>query len=323
MKLLFFSLLFVGFIMSSNAQSRNWDEELSMVNQPELYGIIVSTHKLVEDKWAELPQTQFWANIMRLAPDSCLVNIASSRTVIEKKSLRDWNRMNDFQKEAYKDSVRCAYNMDSTDKIYVTTGKKDFYRFTEVYPSLTKGILAFEENNVDPWYAQAILLIESPAQLKKSSAGAYGPFQLMPGVARAQGLTVNRYTDERSSFERSAYAASRLIKTVCIPSAKQILTENNYTFNENDWWFRLFVLHVYHAGAGNVRAVVEKISHTQSGEELIRQMWQTKAAQFGNNSQNYSQLALAAQYIIHEMTSKTCTNIFDCQEEEEVQAQAF
>ncbi len=50
---------------------------------------------------------------------------------------------------------------------------------------------------VDPWYAQSILLIESPGQMKKSISGAYGAFQLMPGVARAQGLIVNKTLDER------------------------------------------------------------------------------------------------------------------------------
>lgn len=306
-------LVFVG--VSAHGQSKNWDNELSLVKNPEMYGVIVSTNKIVDDNWAELPQTKFWATIMRLAPDSCLVNIASTRTIVERKSLRDWNRMPDEQKNRYRDSIRTAYKMDTTDKIYVTTGKNDFYRFKEVYPSLTKGILAFEENDVDPWYAQAILLIESPAQLKKSVAGAYGAFQLMPAVARMFGLTVNKYTDERADFKRSAYAASSLIKNTCIPSAKKILTDNNYTYNETDLWFRLFVLHIYHAGAGNVRAVVEKIGHLDNGNLLIRQMWQTKAASFGNNSQNYSQLALAAQYIIHEMTNKHCQGLFECEEE--------
>ena len=64
------------------------------------------------------------------------------------------------------------YNVSLTKE----KGKKDFYKFDLVYPSLSEGILEFEKNKVDPWYAQAILLIESPGQLKKSRAGAYGPF---------------------------------------------------------------------------------------------------------------------------------------------------
>jgi hypothetical protein len=38
-------------------------------------------------------------------------------------------------------------------------------------------------------------------------------------------------------------------------------------------------------------------------------MWQTTAGQFGNSSQNYSQLALAAQLILHEMAYKNCDSL--------------
>ena len=74
-------------------------------------------------------------------------------------------------------------------------------------------------------------------------------------------------------------------------------------------WFRLFVLHVYHAGASNVRAVVSKIAPQIGNRELIMEMWQTKAASFGNNSQNYTQLALASQFILDELVYATCTEI--------------
>jgi len=45
---------------------------------------------------------------------------------------------------------------------------------------------------------------------------------------------------------------------------------------------------------------------------LITEMWQTTAASFGNNSQNYTQLALAAQLILHEMIYNDCDYLFDC-----------
>ena len=184
------------------------------------------------------------------------------------------------------------------------------------YPDLQMGVEAFERYNVDPWYAQAILLIESPGQIKKSSAGAYGPFQLMPGVARAQGLTVNRSVDERTDFERSAYGASRLISRVCVPEAKRILDAHNLTYSENDLWFRLFVLHVYHAGSLNVAAVVNKIAPKTGGQSLIQAMWVNTAAQFGNNSQNYTQLALASQLILDELVHADCDYILRCSSEE-------
>lgn len=257
-------------------------------------------NQIYQDGWQKLAQPLFWKEIMTLSPDSILVNVAATREIIAKMSIADWDKQTDEEKDAYRDSIRYDYCLNQDTRIFVTTGKNDFYQFEKVFPELSRGIIQFEKHGVDPWYAQAILLIESPGQLKKSKVGAYGAFQLMPKVARAQGLTVNRYQDDRTDFDKSAYGASRLIKRVCIPEAKRILDTQKLDYQENDLWFRLFVLHVYHAGAGNVQAVVEKISPKKGGQALIQQMWQTKAAQFGNNSQNYSQLALASQIIIDE-----------------------
>jgi len=105
----------------------------------------------------------------------------------------------------------------------------------------------------------------------------------MPAVARAQGLTVNSTVDERKDFDRSAYGAARLLSRVCIPEAKKILNAQGLTYNESDLWFRLFVLHVYHAGSMNVNAVVKKINPTVGSQELITKMWQTSAADFGSH----------------------------------------
>jgi hypothetical protein len=60
------------------------------------------------------------------------------------------------------------------------------------------------------------------------------------------------------------------------------------------------VLHIYHAGAGNVRLAVNKMAPTQGGQEFIKRLWQTETARFKNASQNYSQVALAAMVIMHE-----------------------
>jgi hypothetical protein len=212
--------------------------------------------------------------------------------------------MTESQKSIYKDSLRVAHQLPSGTQLYVTSGKSDFYKFNEVYSSLSEGVAAFESHGVDPWYAQAILLIESPGKLAKSNAGAYGAFQLMPSVARAQGLIVNRTVDERRDFNKSAMGSARLISRVCIPEAKKILDAHHLSYHENDLWFRLFVLHVYHAGAMNVSAVVDKINPKEGSQELITQMWVTQAASFGNNSQNYTQLSLASQLILDDMVSQ-------------------
>lgn len=295
------------------AQPHNsWDHEKIEVYNNQDLNVVMDAEAIFIDRWDILPQPQFWKQIMLLSPDTCLINIAATRQVVGKMAIRDWSKQTEAQKQVFKDSLRTMHGLPAGEPIYVTTGKNDFYKFKEVYPSLSRGVEAFERYGVDPWYAQAILLIESPGQLKKSSVGAYGAFQLMPAVARAQGLTVNAQVDERKNFDRSAYAAARLISRVCIPEAKKILKAHNLSYNESDLWFRLFVLHVYHAGAMNVSAVVKKINPTVGSQELILQMWQNTAADFGNNSQNYTQLALASQLILHEMIYEHCEEIFDC-----------
>jgi hypothetical protein len=307
-------LLFILFIsLGSFAQGvSNWDDEKIDIRHGETDNVVLAADQIIAEGWNDLAQPNYWKQIMRLSPDSCIVNIAKNRTIIAKMSNKDWNAQTDAEKDAYRDSVRTAYGLEADDRIFVTTGKNDFYKFDLVYPTIAQGIEAFERNGVDPWYAQAILLIESPGQLKKSRVGAYGPFQLMPRVARAQGLTVSRYKDERADFDRAAYGASRLIKRACIPEAKRILDKHGLTYNENDIWFRLFVLHIYHAGAYNVDAVVAAINPEKGDQELIQKMWVTSAANFGNNSQNYSQLALASQLILHELVYERCDYIFNC-----------
>lgn len=290
----------------------SWDDEKIEVYSGSDISVIMGANQLFSDRWDELPQPKFWKQIMTLSPDSCLINVAATRVILSRMSIKDWSAQTEQQKEYFKDSLRTLNGLDTNERIFVTTGKNDFYRFKDVYSQLHRGVEVFEQHGVDPWYAQAILLIESPGQLKKSNAGAYGAFQLMPDVARAQGLTVNSKIDERKNFDRCAYGSARLIQRVCIPEAKRILNANGISFKENDIWFRLFVLHVYHAGSMNVNAVVKKIGATEGNRELIMKMWQTSAAGFGNNSQNYTQLALAAQLILHDMVYEQCEEIFDC-----------
>jgi hypothetical protein len=299
----FFAACFIILTSASIAQTPKWEDELLAVcgQTDSAEFCFVNPYTLQVEKWDQLAQPRFWQKIMRLSPDSCIVNIGATRHIIEITSLKTWNAQSDERKNAYRDSVRLHHGLAADEKIFVTTGKNDFYRFDAVIPTISRGIEVFRKYNVDPWYAQAILLIESPGKLAKSSAGAYGPFQLMKGVAIQHGLTVNGSVDERKDFDKSAMAASSLIGKICIPEARRILNAHQIVYNEQDTWFRLFVLHIYHAGAGNVAQVVQAISPTSGGMELITKMWQTKAGHFGNSSQNYSQLALASFLVLGEM----------------------
>lgn len=304
-------LLFSTFSVFAQPSADYLEEQVEVLMADHV-GVIMGAQDLFRDEWSDLAQPKFWKQIMQLSPDTVLINVAATRQVLKKMSAAEWGSQTNAEKEAHRAQLREEYCLDENEQIYVTTGKNDFYKFDAVYPQLSKGVAAFEEAGVDPWYAQAILLIESPGQLKKSRSGAYGAFQLMPSVARAQGLTVNRYVDERADFERSAYGSSRLISRVCIPEAKSILDKHNIAYKESDVWFRLFVLHIYHAGAGNVAAVVNKIAPEKGGQDLIKDMWQNTAAGFGNNSQNYTQLALASQLILHEMIETKSQKMYFC-----------
>lgn len=248
-----------------------------------------------------LAQVKFWRNIMRLDGDSALVNISDTREVVQTISLRDWMKKSDSLKSAYRDSIRCARGLDTTCRILITNGKKFFYDFDRTSQHFQKGIHCFIENGVDPWFAQAILLIESPNKLQKSNAGAYGSFQLMKDVARLYGLKVNRQVDERADFERSAYAASSLIKSICIPKAYKMLDSLGIReVNESDLWFRLLVMHIYHAGSGNVQNALFTFMPSEGNMNLIYNLWRAQTSRFKSASQNYSQLVLAAMFEMNE-----------------------
>ncbi len=248
-----------------------------------------------------LPQVKFWRSIMNLHQDSALLNIGNSRYILQKTCTKTWELKNDSTKSCFKDSVRTAKQLDTTQKILLTTGKKFFYDFNKTSQNFNKGIHCFIENNVDPWYAQAILLIESPNKLQKSNAGAYGSFQLMKDVARLFGLKVNANIDERADFERSAYAASSLIKKICIPKVHQLLDTLKITnHNENELWFKLLVMHVYHAGSYNVEKALFTFTPAEGNIQLIYNLWHAKTNRFKSASQNYSQLILAAMLEMNE-----------------------
>ncbi len=306
------TILLITVLYSITCQAQKWDQEKITVTKANVSSKIMTAESIFEERWDGLAQAQFWKEIMLLSPDSCIINVASSRKILKKMSNHDWERQTEVEKNDLKIQLKTSHNIALDERIYITIGKSDFYKFHEVYPSLAKGVAAFENAGVDPWYAQSILLIESPGQLQKSVAGAYGAFQLMPGVARTYGLVVNSTQDERKDFNRSAYAAAQLISKVCIPEAKHILDRHQLSYVESDLWFRLFVLHVYHAGAQNVAAVVDKIKPVEGSKALIQTMWCTTAASFGNNSQNYSQLALAAQLILNDLIYHDCDDIIHC-----------
>lgn len=264
---------------------------------------------IYEERWDTLPQPKFWRKVMRTSPDSGYLSISSSRTLLAKVCTKEWLRLSDASKAQLLDSIQATCCLGADDKILFTAGKNDFYKIEPVLSSIDKAVRIFEEENTDPFYAQVILLIESPGRIQKSNVGAYGPFQLMRGVGIKMGLKVNKYVDERKDFDKSAIAAARLLRTICVPETKNMLDRNGIKYNENDLWFRLLVLHVYHAGAGNVAPVIAKICPSEGNQELIKQVWQTSVGYFKNSSQNYSQLAIASLIALDEHILNGCVEI--------------
>lgn len=255
----------------------------------------INDDQLYKEGWHTLPQPQFWQKIMLMPPDSAIVSVAGNRQLLDKINVKDWARMSEVQHSIYKDSLKRKFGIADSALILVTAGKRDFYDYKKAMPIINRSIDVFRQNGVDPWYAQAILLIESPGKMNtKSGVGANGPFQLMKAVARKEGLIVNGKIDERTDVEKSAMGAARLLNSICIPYTKRMLDSEHVAYNETDLWFRLLVLHSYHAGAGNVAGVIKKIKPCEGGMPLIQQVWQTTYGGFKNASQNYSQLALAA-----------------------------
>ncbi|MEL6671003.1 MAG: transglycosylase SLT domain-containing protein [Bacteroidota bacterium] len=278
---------------------------------------VIQDSSLYLEEWDTLPQPNFWRHTIRYGPDTVIVNIAKTRQIIGYTDLRSWRAKSDGQKQAYEDSVRQEYGLGRKDEIFFTTGRSHFYNFEYILPDLDESIEVFLENNTDPWYAQAILLIESPGRLQYSTDGAYGSFQLMESVAREMGLKINAQVDERTDLRKSAKAAARLLRTVCLPQARSICYRHRLDFDERDLWFRLLVMHVYHAGATNVKRVMNKVRPQESGIQLFEELWQTKSRRFGNASQNYSQIILACWMELDKMLE---TKGLLCPPEEEEEA---
>ena len=251
----------------------------------------INNYQLYAQGWDTIAQAKFWQEVIALSHDSMIINVASVRQPLYKLPSTEWHCQSELEKDAYKKNICVARKLDEATSLYVTSGKKFFFEYRKVLPMISQALPVFEKYETDPWYAQTILLIESPGKTEaRSYVGARGPFQLMPYVARKYGLVVTKYRDDRTSLDKSAMAAAKLISTVCIPLARKMLDAKGITYNEKDLWFRLFVMHIYHAGAGNVNVVMNKINPSEGGMSLIRTMWRTEAGGFKNESQNYSAL---------------------------------
>lgn len=299
-------LLIVNQIFAGSYNEACYKVEVSHYNDS-VCKVFVQDNRLFEEGWDTLAQPIFWRTVMNLTQDSGIINIGSTRQIIERVSIKDWDELEDEEKQAYRDSIKEYYCLPEDEHVYLTGGKSHFYDFSDAIPSIDRAVKIFEEDSTDPFFAQAILLIESPGKPKRSYVGAYGSFQLMKGVAIQMGLKVNKYVDERKDFDKSAHGAAKLLRTVCVPHTNRMLDEAGIEYCESDLWYKLMVLHVYHAGAYNVKKALNCIPEDRrNGKEIITELWKVECGNFRNASQNYSQVALASLMELENLILASC-----------------
>lgn len=255
---------------------------LHVVECPEIYSEGLDT----------IRKTIFWRTLVKTGKDTLIFYGFPSRNILSVRSACRWDSLSPEMRSCAMDSMRQGLRADD-EKVSYMRGRNYFYNVKAVVPQINRAVQIFESQNTDPFYAQAILLIESPGRLQKSTVGAYGPFQLMKSVGKQFGLKINNHTDERADLTKSAIAATKLINRVCIPYANSMLAKYNISVCPTDLWYRLLVLHIYHAGAGNVSRALSVIQPETGNIDLIKRLWHTSAGGFRNASQNYSQIAIA------------------------------
>ena len=257
---------------------------------------IVTVNPKQLDFFERQPQITFWRSVISLSKDSCIVVHKDSRRMLDVISAKILDSI--VEKNQLEITAQCYQDKNGYERcepVKFVRGKKEFFNFQKVGPLVDDAKLIFDEYGVNPIYAQLILLIESPNNPKaRSISGAVGHYQLMPFVAKKYGLVVSASRDDRHDFAKSSMAAAKLMRDYCIPNAEKMALSVGLTPNHSDLWFQLLVMHVYNAGAGNVRKAVQMAGPQKNGEELILTLWRTHAGAFGNSSQNYTQLALAS-----------------------------
>ena len=99
---------------------------------------------LYSEGWQTLAQPKFWQQIMNLAPDSAIVSIGSNRKMLDRISIKEWSKLSDVQHTLYRDSIRKANNVPDSLNVLITAGKKDFYEFKKVMPTINRSIAVFK-----------------------------------------------------------------------------------------------------------------------------------------------------------------------------------
>lgn len=288
-------LLAMVLTMTSAASCQNTATRASLGGDKDSFHCIIVPNEQL-DFFRKQPPIQFWQKVILLTKDSCIVVHKDSRNMMDVISAKRLDSLVDYSKlEATAQCYRDSFGYETCELVKFVRGKREFFDFKKVGPLVDDAKKVFNEIGVNPIYAQFILLIESPNNPKaRSISGAVGHYQLMPFVAKKYGLVISSSRDDRHDFALSSMAAAKLMRDYCIPNAQRMAVSAGLPADLDQLWFQLLVMHVYNAGAGNVRKAVAAVGEVRTGEELIMKLWKTQAGAFGNSSQNYSQLALAS-----------------------------
>ena len=75
--------LLTQFTFSQDNLSTSWEHEKLWVAENNQSNLIIESEQMYTERWDMLPQATFWKKIMTLTKDSCLINVASSRQILQ------------------------------------------------------------------------------------------------------------------------------------------------------------------------------------------------------------------------------------------------
>lgn len=85
--LLIFTFFFLTKLLI--AQQFSWSDEKIIVTANGTKNTLLHVEKIFADRWDELAQTIFCQKIMLLSPDTCIINVASTRQILGYMSVKN------------------------------------------------------------------------------------------------------------------------------------------------------------------------------------------------------------------------------------------
>jgi hypothetical protein len=130
LKLIKYTTFAFSFVISTTIIAQTFLNEDRVIEVSGLHDSLnyqfVQNKQIYSHGWDQLVQPNFWRTLMTMEADSALINIGSTRQIIRKVAVEDWNKMSDVSKDAIRDSIKKHYGLPEEEHIYMTSGKKSF-----------------------------------------------------------------------------------------------------------------------------------------------------------------------------------------------------